>query len=163
MASRPDVNSTPANSLVAVEVKTTLMVRDVDHFLDTLRHSAELIPEYAGRAVYGAVAYLKEDESSGTYAERQGLFVIRATGSSASITTARTSGRARLAANPRSAVPGSRRQRRRRVYREGTSAESARAVSTMRVQAASTCSRRVAGEPTARRSTNRSSSTVWVR
>ena len=41
---------------------------------------------YAEHTVYGAVAYLKADESSDTYAERQGLFVIRATGSSASIT-----------------------------------------------------------------------------
>ena len=75
--------------LVAVEVKTTLKVRDVDHYLDTLRHFNELMPDYAGRAVYGAVAYLKADESSDTYAERQGLFVIRATGSSASITNGR--------------------------------------------------------------------------
>ena len=81
-----DILAVNGAELVAVEVKTTLKVRDVDHFLDTLRHFTELIPEYAGRAVYGAVAYLKEDESSGTYAERQGLFVIRATGSSASIT-----------------------------------------------------------------------------
>ena len=41
---------------------------------------------YAEHTVYGAVAYLKADESSDTYAERQGLYVIRATGSSASIT-----------------------------------------------------------------------------
>ena len=81
-----DILAVNGAELVAVEVKTTLKVRDVDHYLNTLRHFTELIPEYAGRAVYGAVAYLKEDESSATYAERQGLFVIRATGSSASIT-----------------------------------------------------------------------------
>ncbi len=38
--------------------------------------------------MYGAVAYLKADESADRYAEGQGLFVIRATGSSASITNA---------------------------------------------------------------------------
>ncbi|MDD9989928.1 MAG: hypothetical protein OXQ31_26915 [Spirochaetaceae bacterium] len=81
-----DILAVNGAELVAVEVKTTLKVRDVNHYLNTLRHFTELIPEYAGRAVYGAVAYLKEDESSATYAERQGLFVIRATGSSASIT-----------------------------------------------------------------------------
>jgi len=32
------------------------------------------------------VAYLKADEASDSYAERQGLYVIRATGSSATIT-----------------------------------------------------------------------------
>ena len=81
-----DILAVNGAELVAVEVKTTLKVRDVNHYLDTLRHFTELMPDYAGRAVYGAVAYLKADESSDTYAERQGLFVIRATGSSASIT-----------------------------------------------------------------------------
>ena len=41
---------------------------------------------YRGRRTYGAVAYLKADEAADVYAERQGLYVIRATGSSASIT-----------------------------------------------------------------------------
>ena len=84
-----DILAVNGAELVAVEVKTTLKVRDVNHYLDTLRHFTELMPDYAGRAVYGAVAYLKADESSDTYAERQGLFVIRATGSSASITNGR--------------------------------------------------------------------------
>ena len=69
-----------------VEVKTTLKVRDVDHFLETLRHFHRLMPEYGGKLAYGAVAYLKADEGAAVYAEKQGLFVIRATGSSASIT-----------------------------------------------------------------------------
>ena len=81
-----DILAVNGPELVAVEVKTTLKVRDVDHFVNTLRHITELMPEYASRAVYGAVAYLKADESSDTYAQGQGLFVIRATGSSASIT-----------------------------------------------------------------------------
>ncbi|MCY4364154.1 MAG: hypothetical protein OXE42_18560 [Gammaproteobacteria bacterium] len=37
------------------------------------------------RRVYGAVAYIKVVEEAEKYAARQGLFVIRATGSSASI------------------------------------------------------------------------------
>ena len=53
---------------------------------DTLRHVDELMRQYAGRAFYGAVAYLQADESADAYAERQGLFVIRATGSNTSIT-----------------------------------------------------------------------------
>ena len=81
-----DILAMNGDELVAVEVKTTLKVRDVDHFLETLRHLTRLQPDYASRAIYGAVAYLKADEGSNTYAERQGLFVIRATGSSASIT-----------------------------------------------------------------------------
>ena len=84
-----DILAMNGEELVAVEVKTTLKVRDVDHFLDTLRHLTRLQPDYANRAIYGAVAYLKADEAANTYAERQGLFVIRATGSSASITNRR--------------------------------------------------------------------------
>ena len=46
----------------------------------------ELMPEYTARRIYGAVAYLKAHQRSYVRAERLGLFVIRATGSSASIT-----------------------------------------------------------------------------
>ena len=81
-----DILAMNGEELVAVEVKTTLKVRDVDHFLDTLRHITVILPDHANRAIYGAVAYLKADEAADTYADRQGLFVIRATGSSASIT-----------------------------------------------------------------------------
>ena len=95
-----DILAMNGEELVAVEVKTTLKVRDVGHFLDTLRHVPRILPDYADRAIYGAVAYLKADEAADTYAERQGLFVIRATGSSASITNRedfrpRTFGRSR--------------------------------------------------------------------
>ena len=81
-----DILAVNSSEVVAVEVKTTLKVRDVDHFLNTLRNLTALMPEYAGHVAYGAMAYLKADESSDKYAEGQGLFVIRATGSSASIT-----------------------------------------------------------------------------
>ncbi len=80
-----DILAMNGEELVAVEVRTTLK-RDVDHFLDTLRHLTRLQPDYANRTIHGAVAYLKANEAADTYADRQGLFVIRATGSSASIT-----------------------------------------------------------------------------
>ena len=41
------------------------------------------------KKVYGAVAYLKAKGGSKSYAEEQKLFVIRAVGSSASITNAK--------------------------------------------------------------------------
>ena len=50
------------------------------------RGGPELMPEYASHRIYGAVAYLKAYQESDVRAERLGLFVIRATGSSASIT-----------------------------------------------------------------------------
>ena len=71
---------------VVVEVKTTLRVPDVDRFVGRLNEFPELMPEYASRRIYGAVAYLKAYQESDVRAERLGLFVIRATGSSASIT-----------------------------------------------------------------------------
>lgn len=74
--------------VVAVEVKTTLRLEDVGHFVEKLSRFLEWYPEYRGRTVYGAVAYLEGADSVTAYAERQGLFVIRATGNSASIVNA---------------------------------------------------------------------------
>ena len=100
-----DILAVNSAELVAVEVKTTLKVRDVDHFLETLRNVTVLLPEYGAHAAYGAVAYLKANESADAYAQRQGLFVIRATGSSASITN-REDFRPRTSGNRWHAVRG---------------------------------------------------------
>ncbi len=82
-----DIIAANGDEVVAVEVKTTLKVRQVAHFIETLRVFPEEAPSvYRGKRTYGAVAYLKADEAADVYAERQGLYVIRATGSSASIT-----------------------------------------------------------------------------
>lgn len=81
-----DILAVTGREVVAVEVKSTLRVRDVDRFLGMLEHFTELLPEYQGRKVYGAVAWLRAQEWADRYAERRGLFAIRATGSSASIT-----------------------------------------------------------------------------
>ena len=74
--------------VVVVEVKTTLRSEDVTHFLDKLRRFTTYQPLYRNNTIYGAVAYLKADGTVTKYAERQGLFVIRATGDSASIINA---------------------------------------------------------------------------
>ena len=81
-----DVVAINGEEVVVVEVKTTLRVPDVDRFSERLNEFPELMPEYAERRIYGAVAYLKAYQESEVRAERLGLFVIRATGSSASIT-----------------------------------------------------------------------------
>ena len=83
-----DIIATNGEEVVAVEVKTTLRVKDVDKFLGILQKFTQLLPEYSGKKVYGAVAYLQADEYSGDYAEKQGLFVVKATGSSSSIINA---------------------------------------------------------------------------
>ena len=80
-----DLLAVNGDEVVVVEVKTMLKVKDVDHFLNKLRDFKELVSYHKDKKVYGVVAYLKADQSSNIYAEKQGLFVIRATGSSAKI------------------------------------------------------------------------------
>ena len=80
-----DLLAVNGDEVVVVEVKTTLKVKDVDHFLNKLGDFKELVSYHKDKKVYGAVAYLKSDEFSNIYAEKKGLFVIRATGSSAKI------------------------------------------------------------------------------
>ena len=80
-----DIVAVDGEQVVVVEVKTTLRVPDIDHFIERLDQFPELMPEYADRRVHGAVACLKAYQESDVRAERLGLFVIRATGSSASI------------------------------------------------------------------------------
>jgi len=71
--------------LVFVEVKTTMKTGDVKHFLQKLEKVKTWMPRYKDMTVYGAVAYLRADKSCIQMAENKGLFVIRATGKSASI------------------------------------------------------------------------------
>ena len=75
--------------VVVVEVRPTLRSEDVTEFLSRLPRFTDLAHVYQGRRILGAVAYLKSDSTVTTYAESQGLFLIRATGSSASILNAR--------------------------------------------------------------------------
>ena len=80
-----DILAINGEEVVVVEVKTTLRSEDVTHFQEKLARFTEYEPVWKGKNIFGAVAYLKTDVSVRAYAERQGLFVIRATGSSASI------------------------------------------------------------------------------
>ena len=58
-------------------------------FIGKLKKFKKWRPEYKDKKVYGAVAYLKANGSSDIYAEKQKLFVIKAAGSSSSITNAK--------------------------------------------------------------------------
>jgi len=73
------------NEIVIVEVKTTLRPGDIRDFLKKLKQAKNWMPEYSDKKIYGAVAFLTEDAGISSLAERKGLFVIRATGESASI------------------------------------------------------------------------------
>ena len=80
-----DIVAVNGTEVVLIEVKTTLKVKDIEHFTNKLNVFTTWKPEYKGKTIYGAVAYLRSDEHSTKHAEKQGLFVIRATGNSASI------------------------------------------------------------------------------
>ena len=80
-----DILARNGQELVAVEVKSTLGVDEVNHFLEVLKKLTLFFPEYKDRKIYGAVAYLKLYQKADIYAMRQGLFVIKATGDSAHI------------------------------------------------------------------------------
>ena len=80
-----DLLAVNGREVVVVEVKTTLRSEGVTKFLSKLSEFVDWCSEYRGRRILGAVAYLDGAESVTKYAERSGLFVIRATGSSASL------------------------------------------------------------------------------
>ena len=80
-----DIIAQNGKEVVIVEVKTTLKPDHVKDFLHKLDHVKEWIKAYSDNTIYGAVAYLTEEGASERMAEKRGLFVIRATGNSASI------------------------------------------------------------------------------
>ena len=84
-----DILAINGKEVVGVEVKTTLKVKHVKAFLEELKKFKSRLPNYKDSTIYGAVAFLRADEASTIYAEKQGLFVIRATGSSASLINAK--------------------------------------------------------------------------
>ena len=80
-----DIIAANGSEVVPVEVKTTMKVRDVDDFIKKLKIFKTFSPDYKNKKIYGAVAYLKAQQHSQVYAEKKGLFVIRAVGDSAFI------------------------------------------------------------------------------
>ena len=80
-----DIFAQNNDEIVVVEVKTTLKIKHVKQFLKELKGFKELLPEYEKTNVYGAIAFLNEADNAATFAEKQKLFVIRATGDSAAI------------------------------------------------------------------------------
>ena len=80
-----DIVALNGQEAVVVEVKTTLKTDDVDQFIKMMKLFTVLNPEHKEKTIYGAVAFLKADSSADIYAERQGLYVIKAVGSSSSI------------------------------------------------------------------------------
>ena len=80
-----DIVAGNGEEAVVVEVRTTLRVKHIKFFLEDLKKFSRRLSVYKGKMIYGAVAYLRSEEEANKYAEKQGLFVIRATGDSASL------------------------------------------------------------------------------
>lgn len=80
-----DIIAHNGDEIVVVEVKTTLKVKSVDEHIQRLKRIKTWMSEYKNHKIIGAVAFLKADEESERYAENKKLYVIKATGDSASI------------------------------------------------------------------------------
>jgi hypothetical protein len=80
-----DIIAINGSEIVIVEVKTTLRPEDIRNFLKKLNQAKNWMPEFSEKKIYGAVAFISEDAGTEAMAEKNGLFVIRATGDSASI------------------------------------------------------------------------------
>ena len=80
-----DILAINGKEMVIVEVKTTLRPKNVKRFLKQLDKAKTYMPQFANHIIYGAMAWLKADSEAEKMAEKRGLFVIRATGKSASI------------------------------------------------------------------------------
>lgn len=80
-----DIIVANGTEVVVVEVKTALTPKDISVFLGTLRDFKKYFPRYKTETVYGAVAYLSSENKAHLLAEEEGLFLIRATGDSASL------------------------------------------------------------------------------
>ncbi len=65
------------DTIVLVEVKTTLRVSDVnEHIEKRLQPFKRFFPRYQDMKVYGAVAYIHVEEDADRYAYKNGLFVL---------------------------------------------------------------------------------------
>ena len=80
-----DIIVANGTEVVIVEVKTTLTPKDINVFLETLKDFKNYFPRYKTETIYGAVAYLNSENKAHLLAEEEGLFLIRATGDSASL------------------------------------------------------------------------------
>ena len=75
-----DIVAINGEMVVVVEVKTTLKVQHIQSFLETMKSIKNYFPEYGDKRIYGATAYLKANESSDDYAEKEGLFILNPVG-----------------------------------------------------------------------------------
>ena len=76
-----DVMAINGDSIILIEVKTTLEVGDVKrHINHRLKNFLKYFPEYNDKKVYGAVAYIKTDGQADRFAIKNGLFALSLSG-----------------------------------------------------------------------------------
>ena len=76
-----DIIAVNGKEVVVVEVRCTLDPSDVDEFVEKMKKFKTIMPEYKDKNIYGAMAFLMNvSRNSDTKAEKQGFFVIKATG-----------------------------------------------------------------------------------
>jgi RecB family endonuclease NucS len=75
-----DIILVDGDTVVVVEVKSTLKVDDVREYLHCLERLFNYLPEHRGKRILGAVSCIAADEQSERYAASQGLFMIGLTG-----------------------------------------------------------------------------------
>lgn len=68
------------DTVLVLEVKSTLRVSDINDFLADLGRFVDFFPRFGGYRVYGGVAGLEIVEDADRYAYRQGLFVLSVVG-----------------------------------------------------------------------------------
>ena len=81
-----DLIALNGKELVVVEIKTFLTIQDVNKFIKILNSFKKLFPEYTQKTIYGAVAFLDQNDAD-DYAKSKGLFVIKAPGGEAKVST----------------------------------------------------------------------------
>ena len=76
-----DIIAVNGKEVVVVEVKATLDPADVREFTEDIKNFKVWWPEFKNKTIYGAMAFLiKANRQANSLAEKQGFFVIEATG-----------------------------------------------------------------------------------
>ncbi len=85
-----DIIATNKTEIVVVQVVTKPEYLYMDEFIGKLKEVRGFFSGYYHDKIYGAIAYLEVDKETENKTEEQGLFVIKATDSGASITNKKT-------------------------------------------------------------------------
>lgn len=80
-----DIIAKNGDTVVVVEVKTTLGIEDVKRFIEKMGVFREIFKEYDNHKIIGGVAYINSESEADSYAAKNGLYVIKATNESARI------------------------------------------------------------------------------